>query len=388
MSSDLPSMSSLPPPRTLSELKAETLRRAERSAYPLIGIDPQDVREALGAIDSLDPDEWGRGWMRVGDRYAAEGERLLGTDADEADRNFLRAWRIYGFGRWPVPNAPAKAECYARSIAVFARHTELLDVPLEVIRLPFEGSEIVAYLQLPKDVRPAPVVLAISGLDSRKEDLAERFAWLLPFGIGYVAVDAPGTGQAPLKASATAERMYSELMNHIVRRPEVDARKVAVFGGSFGGYWATKFAILERERLAGAVVQSPGVHAAYQLPHLRKSLANTEYLFDLVPAMMTTFEGVSNLDDLAAARASLSLVTQGLLERETPPMLVIAGARDTQSPIEDIELLLRNGATPKEAWINPRGGHMGRDAFGLNDVAIFKQVTMPWLVRRLRSAQH
>jgi esterase FrsA len=66
------------------------------------------------------------------------------------------------------------------------------------------------------------------------------------------------------------------------------------------------------------------------------------------------------------------------------PMLVIAGARDTQTPIEDIELLLRNGQTPKEAWINPRGGHMGREPQGWTDLEIFRRVTAPWLVRALR----
>jgi len=32
------------PPRTLDELKAETQARADRNAYPLIGLKPDDVR--------------------------------------------------------------------------------------------------------------------------------------------------------------------------------------------------------------------------------------------------------------------------------------------------------------------------------------------------------
>jgi hypothetical protein len=36
------------------------------------------------------------------------------------------------------------------------------------------------------------MVIAINGLDSRKEDLSESFSAVLPFGIGYIAVDAPG----------------------------------------------------------------------------------------------------------------------------------------------------------------------------------------------------
>jgi len=36
-----------------------------------------------------------------------------------------------------------------------------------------------------------PVVIAIAGLDSRKENVAETYAAALPFGIGFIAVDSP-----------------------------------------------------------------------------------------------------------------------------------------------------------------------------------------------------
>ena len=43
--------------RTIAEVKAESQARAERGAYPLGGLDPQDVRDALARIESRDPDE-------------------------------------------------------------------------------------------------------------------------------------------------------------------------------------------------------------------------------------------------------------------------------------------------------------------------------------------
>jgi hypothetical protein len=62
-------------------------------------------------------------------------------------------------------------------------------------------------------------------------------------------------------------------------------------------------------------------------------------------------------------------------------MLLINGERDTQVPIADLDLLLHNG-TPKEAWVNPQGGHMGRSA-EWPDAAIFTQVVVPWVARTL-----
>jgi esterase FrsA len=379
------SAADIPPQRTLDELKTEAQARADRNAYPLIGLAPEDVREALSNIHSLDRDEWAAAWSAIGDRHLAAAEAQVATSRAGADANFLRAWRVYSFARWPVPNSPGKEAAYRNALTAFRRHAELLETSLEIVRIPFEGSEIVGYLQLPPGLRPAPMVLAISGLDSRKEDFSERFGWLLPEGIGYIALDSPGTGEAPVKADATAERIYSRVLDYLAARPEVDRSRIACFGASFGGYWATKLAIAERERLVCVAAQSPGVHASFQLSHLKGMIANQEYLFDLIPAAMTIFAGVTTLDALAAAWTRLSLVDQGILGRKMAPMLVIAGVLDSQTPIADIDLLLHSGDTPKDAWINPSGGHMGREKVGWTDVSIFRKVTMPWFVRKLKT---
>jgi len=42
---------------------------------------------------------------------------------------------------------------------------------------------------------------------------------------------------------------------------------------------------------------------------------------------------------------------------------------------------LRSGDVPKEAWINPRGGHLGREPRGWTDPAIFSKVIVPWELR-------
>jgi esterase FrsA len=47
-------------------------------------------------------------------------------------------------------------------------------------------------------------------------------------------------------------------------------------------------------------------------------------------------------------------------------------------------LLLNSGDVPKEAWINPKGGHLGRESLGWTDPVIFRKVIMPWEIRMLR----
>lgn len=373
------------PERTLDEIKTEAIHRAENGMYPLIGLDPADVREAFNSIKTRDKDEWAAAFMGVADRYMAEARALEATDPVKANADYIRAWRLYSFGRWPIPASPKKQQSYQKAIEAFLAHAHFWDPPLEVVRIPFEGSEIIGYLRLPKNATgPVPVVIAVNGLDSRKEDLSESFAAILPFGIGVLAVDGPGTGQAPIKVSETSDRMLSRVLDYLQTRPEVDKTRIAMHGVSWGAYWATKMSIVERARLKGASAQSPPVDKFFQKEFLMNSLlGNREYLFDQVPALMNIFDGVKTLDDLAAALSRMSLVNQKLLGKPTTPMLILAGVKDTQVPISDIYLLLDSGDVPKDAWINPAGGHLGRQVKVWPDPIIFKQVIIPWLVRTL-----
>ena len=371
--------------RTLDEIKAEAIHRAENGMYPLIGLDAGDVREALASVKTRDKDEWAAAFMGVADRYFNEAKSLEKTDPVKANADYIRAWRLYSFGRWPIPASPGKQRAYAKAIEAFLAHARFWDPPLEVVHIPFEGSEIIAYMRLPKNAKgPVPLVIAVNGLDSRKEDLSESFSAILPFGVGFLAVDGPGTGQSPVKASPTADRMLSRVIDYVQTRPEVDKTRLAVHGVSWGAYWATKLSIVERARLKGASAQSPPVDNFFQKDFLMNSLlGNREYLFDQVPALMNIFDGVTTVDELGANLEKMSLVKQGLLGKPTTPMLIIAGVLDTQVPISDIYLLLSKGDVPKDAWINPSGGHLGRQVKVWPDPLIFKQVIIPWLVRTL-----
>src|ERR1700689_2998302 len=194
--------------RTIDEIKTEAIHRAEVGQYPLIGLDPGDVKEAFESIHTSDKDEWAAGFMHVADRYFNEAKALEKSDPTKANADYIRAWRLYSFGRWPIPASAGKQRSYEKALEAFLDHAKFLDPPIEVVRIPFEGKEIIGYLRLPRDAKgPVPLVIAVNGLDSRKEDLTESFSAILSFGIGYLAVDGPGTGQAPIKVSETSERM-------------------------------------------------------------------------------------------------------------------------------------------------------------------------------------
>src|SRR5438445_11017830 len=102
--------------RTLDEIKTDAIKRAENGMYPLIGLDPADVREAFSHINTTDNDEWAAAFSSVADRYMTEGNSLLASNPTQADKDFVRAWRLYSFARWPVPASAGKKRAYAKAL--------------------------------------------------------------------------------------------------------------------------------------------------------------------------------------------------------------------------------------------------------------------------------
>jgi esterase FrsA len=368
-------------PRTLAELKAEVQLRADRKAYPVATLDPAEVRDALAQLTSLDRDEWAAAWSGIGERHRMAAQAAQANDRTRAIEQYRAAVEYYMFARFPLENSPGKQRAYEQALAAFAAYARLLDPPIEIVRIPFEGKEIVGYLRVPKDVRPAPVVVTIGGLDGRKEDAAARNDAYLAHGVAYFALDMPGTGQSPFQVVVPeAVREFSRVLDYIATRAELDPKRVVVYGGSWGGHWSARLAYIERARLKGAVVQGGPVHEYFKPEWQRKALGTREYLFELFEARATIY-GTSTLEDFLAYGPRMSLVASGLVNQPSAPMLLINGLKDTQVPADDLFLLMRSGS-PKEVWFNPDGGHMGRTT-EMSDRRIFETVTLPWVVRTL-----
>ena len=155
----------LAPQRTWPELKEAVQQRADRNAYPMTGMKAEDVREILGNIASLDRDEWAKAWTAMGARYAKRGDELAASDKNAAHQAYMMAFRYDAFGAWPTPNAPGKKAAYARSTDDFKKAAATSDPAIEAVTFPYDGKTVHAYLALPKGARPAPVALAIGGLE-------------------------------------------------------------------------------------------------------------------------------------------------------------------------------------------------------------------------------
>ena len=370
--------------RDFEQLKVEVQARVDGKRPPLTGIRTEDARAVLAQIGSLSREDWATAWSNAAERYFTRAQSLEASNLAAAAENYWQAWRLHHFARWPVENTPSRRRAKQRALVAFRHYAGLLEPPIEVVRIPFEGKDIVAYQRLPANVRPAPIVFAIAGLDSRKEDFSAHSDAYLGRGVGLFAVDLPGTGETPMAfATFESDRMFSAALDYLATRPDVDAGRIVVQGRSWSGYWAAKLAVTERSRLRGSVVHGGPIHGYFQPEWLRASLETGEYLYDYFQAK-AQLVGVTTVEDLLDRNRRFSLLDAGLLDQPSAPMLVVNGARDSQVPVADLYVLLEHGDA-KGAWINPAGGHMGRSPQWPSQ-AIFERVVMPWMLRQLQVA--
>jgi len=351
--------------RTLDEVKAELMRRAGR-LNPFEDIRREDAEQVVNALTSLDRDLWAQLWSKLGLAYEAKADARAnaGAPAHELAEVYTLAFDYCRVGRYPVPSTPGKLESYRHSLRAFRKAAKHLNPPLEIIELPFEDKTLVGYLQLPPGVADPPVVLHWGGVDGWKEDRLRAAAFILRAGLASLAIDMPGTGENPVRyGDPAAERTFTAWLDHLAQRRDLDGSRVAVWGGSFGAYWAARLAHTQAKRIRGAVFHGGNVHYGFQETWLVPAFTTggATYLFgagSLLEARGAAM-GTTTLEEFLKAVPALSLLDMGLLDQPSAPILGINGKLDDQAPVDDIYLLMEHGS-PKEARIYPQGHHMGR----------------------------
>jgi esterase FrsA len=351
--------------RSLDEVKAEFLRRAGK-LNPFEDIRRADAERVMKALTSLDKDEWAHAWCEVGLDYEAQADARAkaGARGAELAELYMHAFDACRVGRYPTPNSPGKLAAYQHSLRMFRKAAQHFDPPLQIVELPFGDNKLVGYLQLPPGVANPPVVLHWGGVDGWKEDRLRIAKAIMAAGLASLTIDMPGSGENPVRYSdPTAERTFLTWLDHLPQRADVDGTRVAVWGGSFGAYWAARLAFTAAERLQGAVFHGGNVHYGFQKEWLIPAFTTggATYLFgaqSLLDARGRAM-GTKTLEEFLDVAPRFSLLTMGLLDNKSAPILGINGKLDDQAPIDDVYLLMEHGS-PKSARIYANGHHMGR----------------------------
>jgi esterase FrsA len=361
--------------RPIGEVKKELLGRAKEMRNPFLHTVYEEVAAVIEDLKSVEREEW----AKVFSALAAPWEQKAGRaeaagDGATAMKSYLIAYDYYHVARYPAPNSPGKLQAYRKSQENYWKAARYFDPPVERVEMPFrgrpgEGQVAVGLLRKPaRTVRP-PLVIVWGGIDAFKEERpTEPY---LRSGIATLCIDMPGVADAPLAGSEDGERLWDAVFDWLDQRPDLDAGRVAVVGGSTGGYWATKLAHTHRERLRAAVNHGGPAHYAFTKEWITKAQRG-EYPFELAETLACAF-GRSSAEDWIEYSPRLSLLSQGVLDRPCSPLLCVNGVNDSVFPIADMYLLLDHGS-PKSARFFP-GGHMGGSGA--------QAAILPWLKEKL-----
>ena len=301
--------------------------------YGVVALDEIDrVCESLRVRQS-DPQAWREEWRAMGAQLESRADAALAKRRKiTAGDYYLRAG-IYHYNaeRFITPGPEKRAQ---GEKAYHCWHTgiRLREPSIEFVEVPYEGTTLPAlFMKALTDGRPAPTVVVLNGMDNAKEmsiffagrEFARR-------GINTLALDGPGMGETRRIRDMPSRYDY-------VKRSDVDAKHIIIFGYSFGGYYSCRVAAFEK-RYAACVALS-ALHwdlAEWQEKIMQKNanspttVAQSNFQFRWVVGAETAEEGVA-----IAKKFTLRDVAENI----TCPFLVTHGANDRVVPVENAQKL-------------------------------------------------
>ena len=301
-----------------------------------------DFEDVTGSIERWE--DWCAAWS---DRAAVH--EMLGRDTLKegfkltAGEHLVRAGIYYHFAKFvfvqdveQMRAAHMKAvECYRDGVALLRPH------PGKRVAIPFEGKTIFGVLR-----GSGPVVIMAPGLDSTKEELHAYEEPFLARGMATLAIDGPGQGEAEYEVPICGdyERAARAVCDWIEERSDLDAKRIAIWGVSLGGYYAPRAAAYEKRIRACIALSGP---------------FDWQTIWDGLPELTRdTFRVRSHSKGMDEARANARKLTLVDAAKNIQcPIFVVAGRQDRLVPAADAERLARSVRGPVELMVVEDGGH-------------------------------
>ena len=229
------------------------------------------VGECLAAVQRIrrnDVESWTREFGALADRLVREAESSL-KDGDpvSAAEQLQRASTYYRVGAFYLSSEDPRQHRYRQlSREVFHRALACVPTRTEIIKIAFEGATLPGYF-VSAGSEPRPTLLVLGGYNSTAEEL---MLWLgnACGARGWNALVFEGPGQPGalnmnpgLVFRPDYEAPVGAAVDYALSRRDVDARRLALIGYSFGGYLAPRAAACDPQ-IRAVIADTLGVNIA------------------------------------------------------------------------------------------------------------------------------
>lgn len=205
---------------------------------------------------------WYEEWLKTADRVRQIADKCLDDGYRVSAREaYLRACNYYRSAEFFLhgdPSDPRILPTWGKSRECFSKAAQLFSPPFEAVEIPYEGTTLPGYFFPVDDSGTArPTLILQTGYDGTIEELYfDGAAAALRRGYNCLAFEGPGQGrvirQQKLYFRPDWEKVVTPVVDYALTRPEVDPRRIALMGLSFGGYLAPRAAAYEH-RIAACI---------------------------------------------------------------------------------------------------------------------------------------
>ena len=317
---------------------------------------------ALGEIDEIcerlrprqhEPDAWREEWCAMGARLekVADAAEAAGRRFTAGDY-YLRAGMYYFTGERFITPGEQKREVGRKAIDLQTKGILRRHPNVEKVEVPYDGITLPAlFMKAPGVPGRAPTMVAFDGLDNCKE-MSVLFNGLEFARRGWhtLAIDGPGQGESirlrDIKTRYDYEAAGTAAYEYVARRPEVDAKKVAVMGYSFGGYYAPRIVAFEKRYAACVAFGAMHWNMEEWVDGIRRAVKT-----DAKTSAQSHFQvpwafGAKDLDEAVEMAKRFSLA--GVAGRIECPLLVAHGENDRIVPLESAKKLYEAASSKRK----------------------------------------